>query len=250
MPAKLAICSSTNVRYTIVLNKMEFKEQTGLIWRGKVTFGDCYLNYVGPTGDNSLHRHFALQIVIGASIAVELADDARLAAPAIFIRPNVMHRLLPSESAELRLIEPYSNMGRAILRQLPSAAAGRLDNATQLLANSVAEDSILPVDPRLAAVIAKLSGPDALQRSIAEAARQCGLSPQRLRSISARELGMPLSKWRLWAALRRASESLAKGASIADAAHDGGFSDQAHFTRVMRATLGITPQMSKPTLTA
>ena len=38
-----------------------------------------------------------------------------------------------------------------------------------------------------------------------------------------------------------AFQSLAKGASLADAAYDAGFADQAHFTRILRDTIGVTP---------
>jgi AraC-like DNA-binding protein len=226
-----------------------FEEQTGLAWSGAVSFGDCFVNYVGPTGDNSSHRHFALQIVIGKSVSVLLRDGMCATFDSIYIRPNVEHRLLPSDKAALYLIEPHSDLGRRLLEQLPPASAGPFEDGAKVLDDCITSAVVCPLDPRLSAVMTNLAGPGALHRPIAEVSRASGLSPQRLRAITAKELGMPLSKWRLWAALRRASDSLANGSSIAAAAHDGGFSDQAHFTRVMRATLGITPQTSKQALT-
>jgi transcriptional regulator GlxA family with amidase domain len=46
----------------------------------------------------------------------------------------------------------------------------------------------------------------------------------------------PLIGW-----LQRASRSLARGASLAEAALDAGFADQAHLSRSMRRVFGVTP---------
>jgi AraC-like DNA-binding protein len=41
--------------------------------------------------------------------------------------------------------------------------------------------------------------------------------------------------------LHRAGRSLASGASLAEAALDAGFADQAHLSRSMRRAFGVTP---------
>lgn len=43
------------------------------------------------------------------------------------------------------------------------------------------------------------------------------------------------------ARVRRARDMLQKGANIADAAFEAGFSDQSHLTRNFRAIYGVTP---------
>ena len=78
--------------------------------------------------------------------------------------------------------------------------------------------------------------------SMAEVAGSVDLSPQRLRALARRELGMPLPRWRAWVRLRRAAEALVAGSSLAEAALEGGFADQAHMTRWMREMMGITPR--------
>jgi AraC-like DNA-binding protein len=52
---------------------------------------------------------------------------------------------------------------------------------------------------------------------------------------------MPLTRWRVWTRLRRAADALQRGRSLADAAHEAGFADQAHLTRQMREMMGLTP---------
>nr|WP_225953685.1 helix-turn-helix domain-containing protein [Kibdelosporangium phytohabitans] len=75
-----------------------------------------------------------------------------------------------------------------------------------------------------------------------------GLSPQRLRALARQQLGMPLTRWRVWARLRRAAEALRDGQSLVDAAVTAGFADQAHLTRQMREMMGITPAAVLPIL--
>jgi AraC-like DNA-binding protein len=72
-------------------------------------------------------------------------------------------------------------------------------------------------------------------------ATQLGLSSQRLRALARQQLGMPLARWRVWTRLRRAAEALQRGQSLADAATEAGFADQAHLTRQMREMMGLTP---------
>jgi AraC-like DNA-binding protein len=59
--------------------------------------------------------------------------------------------------------------------------------------------------------------------------------------LAAAQLDAPLTAWVAWRRLERAGKALARGASLADAAADAGFADQAHLTRVTRQIFGITP---------
>lgn len=89
------------------------------------------------------------------------------------------------------------------------------------------------IDPRLAEALGELSREPGAT-TIASAARRCDLSESRLRTLAREQLGVPLSTWLIWRKLERAARALATGGSLAAAAHEGGFADQAHFTREMR----------------
>ncbi|MGW4407272.1 helix-turn-helix domain-containing protein [Nonomuraea sp. NPDC004702] len=101
------------------------------------------------------------------------------------------------------------------------------------------------LDPRLVIAMEALTSRNLL---VADAAAQAGLSPQRLRALARLQLGMPLARWRIWRRLTRAARALADGRSIAEAALDGGFADQAHFHRQLRDMLGLTPATVLPLL--
>ena len=63
----------------------------------------------------------------------------------------------------------------------------------------------------------------------------------RLRALSQTQFGVPLSKLVMWGKVRSACLAMARGASLADAALDAGFADQAHLTRTMSDVIGLTP---------
>ena len=77
--------------------------------------------------------------------------------------------------------------------------------------------------------------------AVADAAKAAQLSPSRLRAIAQAELGLPLTQWIVWCKVARAGRALARGENLAQAAAAGGFADQAHLTRTMRRTFGVTP---------
>lgn len=210
-------------------------------WQGRVTFEDRYVRFDGGTGDNRPHSHVAIQVVIGADCRVELANGRQFVGPGIVVRPHVPHRLLPLAQGRVYLVEPTSDIGAALLASLPDEPVQLVDDIQRRLDRLLDARLAEPIDPRLQAAINLLSGPAALQNDLAGIARKVGLSPERLRAIAARQLGMTLAGWRRWAAVRRACEAMIDGATPAEAALLGGFSDQAHFTRTTRSMLGITP---------
>ena len=90
---------------------------------------------------------------------------------------------------------------------------------------------------RALAVLDSTRSPGAIGRAAASA----GLSPSRLRALAQVQLEVPLARWGMLCRLQRASRALSRGASLAEAATDAGFADQAQLTRHMRRSFGITP---------
>lgn len=76
---------------------------------------------------------------------------------------------------------------------------------------------------------------------VAALAKSAGISQRHFSRLFTRDVGLSLPAYVRWLRLRRVAVSIAKGASLTQAAHAAGFSDSAHMSRVFRATFGMTP---------
>ena len=69
------------------------------------------------------------------------------------------------------------------------------------------------------------------------------LSESRLLHLFKHEMGLPIRNYILWHRLQTAVKSILTGSSLTVAAHQSGFSDQAHMTRTCVKTIGIAPSL-------
>lgn len=229
------------------------------MWQGEHDFGDYFFAYRGPAGDNERHSHATLQVSWGFGDALRIETPAGLLVHSdpIFIRPGTPHRLLPAVRILLILIEPQSAVAQHILTELgPDSYAARRDifdpapflqadlsTAMSTLA-ALASARVPQIDERLEQALSFLRTAP-LKAAVSVAALQVGLSESRLRALAHASLGIPLSKWLLWAAVGRAAGALRQGASLAEAAISGGFSDQSHYSRTLKRLTGILPSTAK-----
>jgi len=225
-------------------------------WSGELAFFEAGVVFRGQAADNRLHRHSTVQLTIGLDGPVALraggAMTASMSGPAWVVRPEVAHALQPGPRVWLALLEPQTRLARHLLAavgpasvaELPAGLRARID-ATGPLAGSLdalrpAPDADAPADERLDIAlrfIAEGRGPRLVER----AAAACGLSVSRLRALAQKRLEVPPARWLMLRRLHRAGRSLAAGASLAEAALDAGFADQAHLSRSMRRAFGVTP---------
>jgi AraC-like DNA-binding protein len=77
--------------------------------------------------------------------------------------------------------------------------------------------------------------------SLTQLAAQSGLSVRQLRHRFTEELGLNPRAYLRWRRLRRAIASIERGATLTEAAVEGGFADGAHFSRVFLAQFGMAP---------
>jgi AraC-like DNA-binding protein len=223
-----------------------------MIWRGEYAFGTAGAAFRGSAADNMPHAHVTLQIVASAAepAILEQPGAGSKSGTHLLVRPGVIHTLQPVERVTLVFLEPQTASARRLLELAPPGDIVDLpDYLKPFLTTEVAladclsrieGEPLRTVDERLAAALAFLaeaSGP----RALARAAATAGVSPSRLRALAAAQLDAPLTAWVAWRRLERAGKALARGASLADAAADAGFADQAHLTRVTRQIFGITP---------
>jgi AraC-like DNA-binding protein len=101
-----------------------------------------------------------------------------------------------------------------------------------------------PLDPRVKRVLRSLPSRLAEEEDVSldAVASDVGLSPSRFMHVFTTSVGVPLRPYVLWLRLQRGAGELARGKSVAHAAHAAGFSDAAHFTRTFRRMIGATPR--------
>ncbi len=232
------------------------------MWNGRFEFGEGWAVYRGGTAAAAPHRHAAIQIALAdkGEVAVR-APSGDVRGPAIAILPMVRHEFLPMPyHVTAFYIEAEAPLGRAFRRAVDTGAAAmpplleaalRAENPEQALSalgEALGVSEAGPLDPRLSAALAFLRSSPGAPGAVGEAAAVAGLSAARLRELAQAELSVALSQWLLWQKLGRASRALVSGASLAEAAMDGGFSDQAHFARTMKRMFGVTPGVAAGTL--
>ena len=235
-------------------------------WSGTFHLGDTWAAYSGPSDQNALHAHAAVQIVLALDAAAQIRSGGEgrvstvAAGQGLVVRPLVEHELAPAKLVWLLYLEPASPLALALLNAVGGADIERLPDPLAELAGGaqtpaewlvLLQRKLLPttgvVDLRLRLALDVLRAEPG-SKSVAEAASQCGLSPSRLRSLAQQQLGVPLATWVLWRKVDRAVRALAAGRPLAEAALTGGFADQAHFTRTMRRMFGVTPSVTTSSL--
>ncbi|RUO34838.1 helix-turn-helix transcriptional regulator [Aliidiomarina soli] len=223
-------------------------------WSGEFSFGQSWVAFRGRCGDNAFHRHATAQISVGLDgpVTIRQADNSVVTGNALFVRPGVSHQLEAHGAALLILVEPQAFVGRRLMSETEPQNVSRLpaelqrliqtDGALSACIAALDDDEAfkLPMDVRLGEALTFIETSNGA-RIIERAANEVNLSVSRLRALAQRHLGISLAKWMMLRKLRCAAEALASGCTLAEAAIDAGFSDQAHLSRSMRQVFGVTP---------
>lgn len=209
---------------------------------------DGYACYRGPVADSSVHRHAAFQVAIAMQdeVAMLAASGVCHRAAVLVVPPMTRHRMLAAADVRMYFIEPHSAFADRLRHCHGITSADELRDLREDEISPTAARGSGALDPRLVSAMETTLG--AWELAMPDLAARVGLSPQRLRALAQRQLGMPLTRWRVWARLRRAAEALRDGQSLTDAALTAGFADQAHLTRWMREMMGLTPSAALPAL--
>ncbi|MEU0571253.1 helix-turn-helix domain-containing protein [Nonomuraea sp. NPDC005983] len=194
------------------------------------------------------HRQPVWKVVLPVGGHVEAGVHGRMpvAAAGVIVPPHLPHTCAATSSYVALFIDPWLlrpgagvvPLGEAEVRRV-LAALGRpgapdLDAARAEVTALVGAGRV--PDPRVVHALGQLTCPG----PIAAIAADVGLSAPRLRALVRESVGTPLVRLRQWARLRAAVAAL-PGASVATAAADAGFADQAHFARTARDLIGRTP---------
>ncbi|MBZ2190260.1 helix-turn-helix transcriptional regulator [Alcanivorax sp. JB21] len=132
--------------------------------------------------------------------------------------------------------------------ELDAAGHGTLDKASLFRITTHLVQAIsgyspkrVPMDMRAVYLAQTIKQELPLVSSVSDLAQQVGLSADRLTHLFSENLGLSVKSYILWARMRRAVELIAQQESLANIAHDVGFSDSAHLARTFRQFFGLPP---------
>ena len=236
------------------------------LWHGQAL-------YIGRSPPSTFHQHLALQVGVGLGqpISIRTKETAPYQpAQGFLVHPHTAHQIDAADAPALfiwtellpagplmSMEEPCAGIAHLepslvelLLRPLRAADQQPLNCATARLLLEHVVDALLPklnerpsIDERIAALMRAIEEGffEEHSRPIALLARTLHLSPSRLRHLFHAQTGLALQRYILWHRLLRAVRYSASASSLTTAAHDAGFADLAHLSRVFRATFGLTP---------
>jgi AraC-like DNA-binding protein len=217
-------------------------------------------------GDAGFHTHHAIQLTLSFSGHLALTSGGEtVRGRHIAVATDTLHRFEADGLVGFIFVEPEGRAGRALMERLAGRPMAVIDDPTFARAADPlreAFDAALSQAAMLdvaATAVAALAGetepvlPDARVRrviahamahpelSLDRAAEGAGvfLSPDRLRHLFVEQTGLAFKTYMLWRRLIRALEVYAAGKPLTEAAHDAGFSDSAHFSRVFKRYFGL-----------
>ena len=219
------------------------------------------------------HAHHAIQITIGidGDIGFRASEDepwSRMRGA--LIQPDVTHSFTGRNSlVAMVFVDPESREGRwlrqslrdpvttvpdariekivpAVIRfeQSPLEAMEPADLVKFIVTSlSAGAPPSRPLDPRIARALEFMRSAETPRLSLEDVADTVFLSPSRFAHLFSESVGLPFRRYVLWRKLSRAMLAAGRGASLSQAAHEGGFADSAHLTRTFIQMWGIPPSL-------
>ncbi|MFC7406678.1 helix-turn-helix domain-containing protein [Georgenia alba] len=199
--------------------------------RGRRLTADPTSGYLWPAGQEVRFAHPAggdvcTSITLSGEEATNGAGAASFSAIRLDARLELAHRMLlrAGDDPDFAAVEAALDVVELAMRRQPddAPAPGRFELAER------AREAIVADEPAASGLI--------------ELARHLETAPSHLSRTFRHHVGMSISRYRNRVRVSRALQHLEEGETrLADLAFSLGFSDQAHFTRVMRRELGRSP---------
>jgi AraC-like DNA-binding protein len=222
----------------------------------------------GPGSWSDLHRHHCVQLVMALRGTLQFRQRRRqrwTTCGAVLVRPDAWHEVnAQGTDVLIAFVDAESELGAALVERTASEVAPippptiaewrtQLGEPASLTAARVepwVTQTLLcdrrppSLDYRVKRVLRALPSRLAEEEAVSldAVAASVGLSPSRFMHLFTTSVGVPLRPYVLWLRLQCGAGELARGKSVADAAHAAGFSDAAHFTRTFRRMIGATPR--------
>lgn len=233
-----------------------------------------YSLLVGGWETAASHRHFAVHLSLTheGPVAVRVEGERVETADAVVIGGNVRHEILtpaPHEGAVLS-VTPFTNLGIYLRERLGDRAWTTLSGrgvaeirrlGADLLDERLSNDEFIrEFDAEIGRLVGEpyaqqlsrydqrivealwmiLQHPDSLVPAN-ELAASLGMSTSRFLHLFRSELGITYRRMEIWIRLAKAVAGYERFDSFTNLAHEFGFSDSAHFSRVFKETFGSSP---------
>ena len=226
--------------------------------------------FIGQFSDNLKHKHIAIQLSIGLDSELTLIDDAGMHnANNFVVNSNIEHQLSCGGNHLTLLINPSSTWGhffREILIHVVDLANetlvinlkeigvnfinGIIDSET-LVKQLKSEFNAFQChcdnnnhfsDDRILKTLTYLDENYDVIISAKEMAEYCFLSESRFLHLFKEKTGVTYRKAQQWNKVSKSFNSLFKQ-NLTQTAHEFGFTDSAHYTKVVKATFGFNPKV-------
>lgn len=228
---------------------------------------------LGEISDNTLHQHYAVQIVISLNNSIVVkSETADYKAKSILIKSMQSHQLnCHDQQVLILLINPASKIGhllnkhtkpkdiqiintswiRSIRDITMNLSQEKLTDENFINAMQKATKEYLDnnkgcfqnTDKRILLAL------DLLEKNTTEIspleiiASQVFLSASRFIHLFKKETGITYRRMQLWNKLIASIDEISGYNSITELAHAHGFSDSAHYSRTFKQTFGINPKI-------
>ncbi|NIE97505.1 helix-turn-helix domain-containing protein [Acinetobacter sp. Tr-809] len=235
-------------------------------WSGQAAIALGIGAFLGQSGNNHPHHHYAHQITISLNVdqPVQVIADGQLyQAPTLFIPAKLKHQLITGDYLSIYIDTCHALTAKFNLGfHAPTQVCEVSIDLQQQLQHSFS--SKMPLNHGLAHFLksTQLSNPaphgnpqkiehilELLYQGILQAnipdrqylAQIVGLSESRFSHWFREQAGLPLRSYRKWLRLICGLTQIQKGLALTDTAHQADFADQAHFTRTCVELLGVRP---------
>lgn len=218
------------------------------------------------------HSHPMIQLVIAVEGFFQSKDKNGLWTPkkGLLMAPNHVHECDANNVKILSLeIEPQSNLGEWINRnqlknsnviEYPSEDFPKVDTQQilecidhenwtgirQIVENAFHFKGAIEnktMEPRIQEVVTFIKANIKQEINTQQLMDVAHLSESRLLHLFKEVNGLPIRNYILWRRLQIVLKSIMEGKSLTVAAHEAGFSDQAHLTRTFTKMIGVPPSL-------
>ncbi len=220
--------------------------------------------YIGRGFETDLHKHHALEFIfsIEGTFSVETNTKVFSDVTSVGIRPNVPHKFIGGDGIYLFVfIEPELKRCIQISDQLfdkdgvfiPNISDKKINtNSTNLLnlnelgrvlSITIADEKDYQAfDERIKNAIDVIKNCISDENlSLTYVSSKVNLSEDRFRHLFSEQIGLPFVRYVLWCRLQKAIVLFSNKLNFTQAAHESGFADSAHLSRVFVEMFGIAP---------